>query len=337
MIESQIKSIKSISSVIIANEALKHGIMVDHINACQKQTAFLELSYKGHLEYFFVQKSSQITATADYATINKALSKSLIGRAGISVVEGKLFNRKNIHEIYKYVKKISYPIVLKKMDGNQGKQVFVGIKNKKMCDIAIRDILKENEYVLVEKNFEGKEYRILATKDKFLAATHREPANVIGDGIHNIRELVKIKNNDSMRGDSSLDIFVKIKIDDIAKNMIASEGLKLQDILSEGRKVYLRKNSNISTGGDNIDVTNLIHAEFKRIAVKTICAIPGLPYGGIDLMTNRSISLKPTKKSYAILEINSSPGISLHHYPYKGKSRNVAKEIISMLFPEINK
>ena len=51
-------------------------------------------------------------------------------------------------------------------------------------------------------------------------------------------------------------------------------------------------------------------------------------------MTNQDISKKPTKNSYIIIEINASPGIFMHHSPYKGRPRNVAKEIIDILFPE---
>ena len=330
----KISSIKSISSVILAEEVLRRGITIDHINDYQEEMAFMELSYKGHYEYIIGQKSSQITSTADYATINKALAKSLLERAKISVVEGKLFSRKSIKEVYGYINKIGYPVVIKMVDGNQGRLVFVGLKNRKICEKAVKEVLRDNDYVLVEKYFHGKEYRILATKDKYVAATHREPANVVGDGIHSIGELIEIKNSDPRRGDSSLDIFVKIKIDDVARGKIAAEGLRLSSVLDKGKKLYLRSNSNISTGGDSIDVTDRVHPELRKIAVNIIRAIPGLAYGGIDIMTNQDVSLKPTKKSYVVLEVNSSPGISLHHYPYEGKPRNVAGEIIDMLFPE---
>ena len=105
----------------------------------------------------------------------------------------------------------------------------------------------------------------------------------------------------------------------------------------KGERIYLRKNSNLSTGGDSIDITDIIHPDFKKIAIKTIHAIPGIVYAGIDLMTDKDISKKPTRNNYIIIEMNLSPGIFMHHFPYKGRSRNVAKEIIDMLFPENKK
>lgn len=34
------------------------------------------------------------------------------------------------------------------------------------------------------------------------------------------------------------------------------------------------------------------------------------------------------------MEVNAAPGIRMHQYPYKGKSRNVAKAIVDMMFKE---
>ncbi len=36
------------------------------------------------------------------------------------------------------------------------------------------------------------------------------------------------------------------------------------------------------------------------------------------------------------MEVNAAPGIRMHQYPYKGKSRNVAKAIVDMMFKEDN-
>jgi len=329
------KSIKQLSTLLIAKEAIKRGIRVDHINDYQKKEAFLELSYKNHYEYFVGQKSSKTSSTGDFAVNSKALTKSLLSTAKINIAEGRLFAKDdNIADIYEYIQKIGYPVVIKKNNGAHGNSVFIGMENKKMCKEAIDKVLKESDEVLVEKEFSGKEYRFTASREKVLAVMYREPANVIGDGLHKIRELIKIKNKDPRRGDDYEKVLCKIKIDKIVRQNLAKQNLDLNSILTKERKIYLRKNSNLSTGGDSIDLTDVVHPEFKKIAVKAINAIPGLAYGGVDLMSGIDIAKKPKKNSYIILEINSSPGISMHYDPIKGKTRDVAKDIIDMLFPE---
>ncbi|MCK4525719.1 MAG: cyanophycin synthetase, partial [Candidatus Andersenbacteria bacterium] len=247
---------------------------------------------------------------------------------------GKLFFKDDIRKISKFTDKIKYPIVVKPYDGTHGNLVFIGIRNKEDCEKAVKKILKENEYVLIEKMFIGTEYRIFATRNKFIAATNRVPANIIGDGIHTVRDLVNIKNSDPRRGDDYDKALIKIKIDKNLLNNLKKQKLKLSSIIKNKKIVYLRNTSNLSTGGDSVDVTDQIHPDIKKIAVKAVRAIPGLAYAGVDFMTNKDISKKPTKNSYIIIEINSSPMISMHHSPYQGKSRNVAKEIIDILFPE---
>ncbi len=329
------KSIKQLSTLLIANEALKRGVKIKYINDYQKKEAFLELSYKNHYEYLVGQKSSKTSSTADFAVNNKALTKSLLSIVKINIAKGKLFNKNNdIADIYKYMEKIGYPVVIKKNNGAHGNLVFIGMNNKKMREEAIKKVFKENEEVLIEKEFKGKEYRFTASGEKVLAVMYREPANVVGDGIHTVEELIKIKNKDPRRGDGYEKVLCKIKIDKTIKHNLAEQKLDLDSVVPKDRKVYLRKNSNLSTGGDSIDLTDETHMEFKKIAVKAVNAIPGLAYGGVDLMSNIDISKKPKKNNYIILEINSSPGISMHYDPIEGKTRDVAKDIIDLLFPE---
>ncbi len=335
--KKDIKTIKSMSSVVLAEEALKRGISVKHINLYRDDEAFLELNYNNHKEFIIGQRISSISFTAYWILENKDLTRYYLRKNKISIAPGMVFGKNSFKKVFDYFQKIDPPVVAKPTYGAHGDLVFVGIKNEKELEEAIKKILDKYACVLIEEMFVGKEYRIIATRNKFVAMTRRDPANVVGDGTHSIKELVEIKNSDSRRGDTYQDIFVKIKIDEIAEKMLLSQELKLDDILSKGRIVYLRNNSNISTGGDSVDVTDLIHPDLKRIAVKTIRSIPELPYGGIDLMSNQDVSKKPTKNSYVILEVNSSPGISLQHYPLQGKPRNVAKEVIDMLFPETKK
>ena len=299
--------------------------------------SFLELSYKKHFEHIIGQNISKTSTTANYAEDNKVLTKTLLSRKKISVAKGKLFQRNEINEAYKFIKEIGYPVVIKPVDGAHGNLVFIGLKNKKDCDLAIKSIFQEKKFILVEKEFKGKEFRFIVSRDKVFAVTNRDPANVVGDGVHNIRELVKIKNKDSKRGEDSSSPLVKIKIDSITKRNLIEQNIKTDYVPTQNEKIYLRKESNISTGGDSVDVTDLVHPELKKIAIDAVKAIPGLAYAGVDLMTNKDISEKPTKNSYIILEMNASPGIDIHHFPYKGKSRDVAKGIIDILFPETKK
>lgn len=93
----------------------------------------------------------------------------------------------------------------------------------------------------------------------------------------------------------------------------------------------LRHNANLSTGGVAIDCTDLICNETREICERVAKAI-GLNICGIDICCS-DIS-KRLKENEGIMEVNAAPGIRMHQYPYKGKSRNVAKAIVDMMFKE---
>ncbi len=328
------KNIQSFSTILLVEEAIRRGIKVSHINNNQREMSFLELSYKNHFEYIKGQNSSKTSFPAFYATENKAITRSLLLRSNISVAKGSIFCKGDLEKSLEFAKKIGYPVVIKPFDGCHGESVFMGLDSEKKCKEAIGIVFKKHKYALIEKEFNGKEHRFLASRNKIFAVANRDPANVVGDGIHTIRELIKIKNCDSNRGENYEKPHQKIKIDKFVKQNLDEQKIDLNYTPSKEEKIYLRKESNISTGGDSVDVTDEVHPELKKIVIKSVRAIPGLAYAGVDLLSSQDISKKPTKKSYIIIELNCSPGFDMQHFPYKGKPRDVAKGIFDLLFPE---
>ena len=53
----------------------------------------------------------------------------------------------------------------------------------------------------------------------------------------------------------------KIRFDDIAVDRLHAQGLKPDSVPEKGRRVVLRNNANLSTGGSATDVTEDVHPE----------------------------------------------------------------------------
>ncbi|PIR93725.1 hypothetical protein COT97_05155 [Candidatus Falkowbacteria bacterium CG10_big_fil_rev_8_21_14_0_10_39_11] len=329
------KDFSYFSTYLLAAEADNRGIKVNIVadDAMTSKGVVLELIYRKHKEYIVGQRTARTSAVAYWIQQNKQVAKYFFARNGISVSEGDAFNYKQEKEIIKYCKKIGYPVVIKPVMGVQGKSVYLEVRSDKRVREILKALKGKFSNILIEKQYHGDEYRLFATKDKFVAATWRIPANVEGDGVHNLQELIKIKNKDPRRGADHAKSLVRIKVDDVVKDYLKGQKKTLKYIPQKGQKVYLRPNSNLSTGGDSIDFTDKIHPKVKQLAVKVINAIPGLAFGGIDFMT-KDITKAPVKNNYIIIEVNDSPMISMHHIPYEGKARNAAKAIIDMIFPE---
>lgn len=76
----------------------------------------------------------------------------------------------------------------------------------------------------------------------------RKPANVLGDGKHTIKELIQAKNDDKLRGDNHRAPLTNIKMTELEALMLDQQGYDFDSVPKEGEEVYLRENSNISTG-----------------------------------------------------------------------------------------
>lgn len=324
---------KHLSTYLIANEAERRGIKVNTLitKGVYKTKSLLEFQYGGATKYMVGQRVPDTDSVAFWLQKNKYYTKLFLKKRGISVARGEVFSAQDIESIKKYTQEIGYPVVAKKVDGTHGDDVYVNIRSEG----DLLNILENfSQNVLIEEMFSGTEYRIFATRDKFVAATNRIPANVTGDGITDIENLIKEKNADPRRSDGYTTGLVTIKIDEDLKNFLAKRNLNLSSVPKEGEKIFLRENSNISTGGDSIDVTDLIHPDIKSLAVEAVKSIPGLAYAGVDFLTKKDITVKPSPDSYVIIELNDSPMISMHHFPYEGKERNAAGVIVDIFFPE---
>lgn len=60
---------------------------------------------------------------------------------------------------------------------------------------------ENDDAVIVETYAHGTEFRFYVQSGEVLAVLERFPANVVGDGVHNIQQLVAIKNTDIRRGE----------------------------------------------------------------------------------------------------------------------------------------
>lgn len=325
------------STRLILREAKALGMKIEHLLG----TNTFVLRYKGKVRNFFFQNPGSNSATGMYIANSKRNTRNLLQNNGISIPRGyaiKMNDTYNLKkEVYDTLKK---PLVVKPDKGTQGKAITVKVENiseyfealKKAANYAKR----KDAWIIVEEQLVGfDEYRVLATQKKVIGIIKRVPANVVGDGISNLRKLIKIKNLDPRRGEARFHPpLFKIQFDDEMKEYLQKHGLSWRSIPQKGEIVYLRGVSNISMGGDSIDFTDDVHESVKEICLKAINLIPGLSLGGVDFMS-KDITKKQTAGIYAIIEVNNSPGIDIHDYPYKGKKRNAGIEFLKVLFGEL--
>ena len=325
---------------ILKNEELGSSTEAIIYEAKKRNIPWLKLG-SGSLFQLGYGKSSRIveaTITSNTSAISvdiacdKYITKELLARQCIPVPPGGIVTS-NVDLINK-AEKIGYPVVLKPRYGNQGKGVFVNIKNNKEVLEIYSRLKNESEDVLIEKHVTGKDYRILIVDGKFIAASERIPPYVIGDGESNIAKLIEDINSSSKRGEGHEKPLTKIKVDEKLLFELSKKGYDLEYVLKKGEVFKLKENANLSTGGIAVDCTDVVAEENKEICIRCAKAI-GLDVCGIDICCENI--RKSIKNNGYILEVNAAPGIRMHHYPDKGKERNAAAAIVDMLFKDIKK
>ena len=267
------------------------------------------------------------SAVSESIAQDKDLTKKLLHAAGVPVPLGRPVNTPD--EAWAAAQDIGLPVVVKPQDGNQGKGVTVNIVDRAHLDVAYRAAAEFGE-VMVEKFLPGSDYRLLVVGSKMVAAARRDPPQVLGDGVHTVRELVDLVNADPRRGEGHATSLTKIRFDDIAVARLATQGLDPQSVPEKGRRVLLRNNANLSTGGTATDVTDDVHPDIAAQAV-TAAQMVGLHICGVDLVCETM--LKPLEEQHGgIVEVNAAPGLRMHISPSYGKGRNVGEAMVNHLY-----
>lgn len=290
------------------------------------------LRSKEKTHYFFRTRGDKVTNEAVEIGMDKERTRQVLRKAGVPVPEGKGFYEGDSEEtIIEYANAIGYPVVLKPLDGSFGRGVISNITSSGELKFSLDYLRSELNYkdIVVERFIPGKEYRIYVVDDKVVGAINRIPANVIGDGQSNIHQLIENKNQE--RSQNPRLVSCPIEIDEELLNYISRKGYTLDSVPEAGEQVFLTDKSNISKGGDPVDVLDELPDEIKEIAVNALKAIPGLVHAAVDLIVHPE---KPLKEAGFVIELNPTAQLGGILYPIKGEPRDVPAAIVDYYFPE---
>ena len=268
------------------------------------------------------------SAIAEAIAQDKELTKKLLHSAGVPVPMGRAVT--DADDAWQAALEIGLPVVVKPLDGNQGKGVTVNITTEDQLRAAYTVATEFRDRILVERYMPGNDFRLLVVGDKLVAAARRDPPKVVGDGVHTVAQLVDLVNLDPKRGSGHATSLTKIRFDEIAHACLAGQGFSAETIPAKGQRVNLRNNANLSTGGSATDVTDDVHPDVAARAVAAAHMV-GLHICGVDMVCD-SILHPIEEQGGGVVEVNAAPGLRMHLSPSFGKGRPVGEAIISQLF-----
>jgi cyanophycin synthetase len=309
------------STACIVNAAEERGIPSIRLS----EGNLVQLGYGAKQRRIWTAETDQTSAIAETISRDKDLTKSLLRSAGVPTPEGRTVTSPD--DAWEAAQDIGLPVVVKPIDGNHGRGVFINLYTQQEIEAAYAVAIDEGSEVLVERHIIGDEHRLLVVGNKVVAAAKGETVWVTGDGEHTVHELIQIQiNSDPRRGTAEECPLNPVRIDSAVELELARQQLTGTSIPSLDQKVLIQSNGNVA-----FDVTDLVHPDIAH-QVALAARVVGLEIAGVDLVA-QDISRPMAEQNAAIVEVNAGPGLLMHLKPASGKPQPVGKEIANHLFP----
>lgn len=236
---------------------------------------------------------------------SKIVTASLLRQAGLPVPDHWLVEDPD--EAARAAHQLGYPVVVKPADLDGGQGVAAGLRSDDEVREAYLSARRLSSQILVEKHFEGKDYRVTVFNGEVIWAIERVPAGVTGDGRHTVRELVGMVNADPRRGSGQHAPLKRLELDDEAGALLLRQGHTDASVPAAGEFVRLRRAANVASGGTPVAVYRDIHPDNARLAVRAAETLR-LDLAGIDLLIS-DIARSWQEAGAAICEVNGQPNL----------------------------
>ena len=207
---------------------------------------------------------------------------------------------------------IGWPVYLKPLRRSQGDGVTL-VTNDREFDTAVRRLFADERALQVQEAVKGGDYRIVVLDGALLSAYERIPLTVVGDGKSSVDQLLKRlqRSFDAQGRDTRIPVR-DARIGDALRRARR----RRTSVLPAGEALRLLDVANLSLGGTTRDVTERLHPSFARLAAR-VAADLDLRFAGVDVIAPDAT--RPLG-AYAILEVNSAPG--LDHYATFGPAQD---------------
>lgn len=302
-------------STIITNEAMRRGIDVTINNDTEN---LFTLSLGGRHIKCHESLTELTSAISMHLCQNKLLTHKVLKAAGFNTPEYSQFTTA-LHAQQFLAK--HHSVVVKPANSEQGKGVSVSIKTQKALEKAIYSARLESPQIILEKFYPGQEIRVVVIGFQMVAAAIKKPAEIIGDDLHTIKQLVI---NQSRRRQAATNGESSISLDEQTYSCIKEQGFSWDTVLPLGKRLRVCKKANLHTGGSLQDISDKLPQKLKSVSEEA-ARVLDIPVVGLDIivpdLTEENID------DYVIIEANERPGLE-NHAP-----QPTAEKLVDLLFP----
>lgn len=260
---------------------------------------------------------------------NKYITNRMLYHAGVPVPETTCITAEDYFKDSYTLNGITYPLVIKPNSNAGGGDVLCNVRSEEELEAYLDFCFKERGYNIldIEKFYGGlNNYRVIMAFGRVQGVVERIPASVIGDGKHDISNLVILANIERERY-QGVTTLGPIKLNREAQTRLEEQGVTEDYVPAKGERIWLSYICNASCGGITYARGKRVSPENARLFRKVLKEL-GLTFAGIDVMCE-DIERPIGKCSRGlIIETNDPCDISVHEHPVKGKPISVSKHIL---------
>ncbi len=224
--------------------------------------------------------------------------------------------------------KLTKPVIVKPRTGSRGRHTTTFIYTLEDLKLGFKRAKQLCYWVIIEEHLDGPVYRGTVINYELQGVLRGDPPSIVGDGVHTIEELVKIKNSMPHEGVADITLSSSTNI------FLTRQSLNPQSVPALGREIFLTEKIGVSYGGSSSEDFDVCHPDTKRIFVDA-ARIMGDQVVGFDFIIP-DITKSYREQRAGFIECNSLPFINLHHDPLLGTPRNVAAALWDLAgFPQL--
>ena len=236
---------------------------------------------------------------------HKGWANALVAGLGFPATVQRVVHSRE--ELLAQARAIGFPVAVKPLSAGMGMGVFAEIRTE-------ADLLRAHagaaplspQGMVVERHVAGLDHRLTVCGGRLTWAVIRHRAQVTGDGMHAVRELINLEN--ARRSAAFHTERLKpITIDDELVIQLQNQSLTLESRPAAGAPVALRSVANVARGGTIEDCTARVHPAVRDMA-EAIARAARLDVIGVDFITP-DVTRSWRDVPCAVIEINATPAI----------------------------
>lgn len=295
---------------------------IDEING-------FELKLRNNYYLFYEDETPFNNSSSASIVVDKYCINQLLEMEGIPVPKAIFLHIEEFQQepLEEKIASLKFPLVIKAVNGSLDMDVLCNIQTFVELKAFLTDYFSLYSQLIIEE-FHGKlkSYRVLVFNKRVIGIILRHPATVVGDGTHNLKELIEVIN---MQRKKTNDALGQIVIDDECHIKLRELGIGEDYTPSSGEEIALYYNCNETRGGTYETLGKNICKENRQLMVR-IASLLNLKLMSIDVECS-DINTPLEHSNAVIIEVNDRPCMQIHELPTRGRPNRVTKKIMRSL------